>query len=270
MTASSSKLHGWLDNFLPAPVKNDDGSQRIKDFPEQYPATYELNDITVDSDSLTKEAALIRPLLKQTMLESRPLKIVYDANLHGWDAKSFHSKVDGKGAAIVVATYQDMSEKSPDESARERIVGGYNPKGWSSNGGARPSVAAFLFYQNHDDIKKSHTILNFQKLQKVGGGGLACSNDSPDYGISFGPDALVIPLQTASKEAKESLPKQQRGKVATSKLGPYFERGPNDISSLFESNGGSVQLGSLKVLTGIYSSGEEIPYSGAVMDMTSG
>jgi len=250
---SSSALFGWLDNFLPAPIDNTDDSQRRTDFPEQYLATYELNDITLESDvSLTKEAGMIRPLLKQTMLESRALQKVYDAELHGWDPSSFHERVDGKGAAVVVATYQESSG-----SSFSKAVGGYNPKGWSSNGGARPSVAAFLFYEKDHDPSIG-PMRSFQKLQKCGGGGLACANDDPNYGISFGPDALVVPFQG------------QRPRFASSKLGPYFERGPENLSSLFEKSGGGIQLDSLKVLTGVYDDNEEIPYSGAVMDMTSG
>ena len=244
-----SALNGWLDNFLPAPIEKDD-SQRRKDFPEQYPATYELSEIILESDKTSaREIAVVRPLLKQTMLESRPLQKVYDAGLHGWNARNFHNKVDGKGAAVVLATYMERS--SPKVL---RFVGGYNPKGWSSNGGARPSVASFLFYEK----SLENTSIVFQKLQKCGGGGLACANDEPNYGISFGPDALVIPLQG------------QQPRFASSKLGPYFERGPDDISTIFQNSGGSVKLESLVVLTGLYDDGEDIPYSGAVMDMTSG
>lgn len=203
----------------------------------------------------------MRPLLKQTMLESRPLQKVFDAELHGWDPRSFHERVDGKGAAVVIATYQDNSG-----ATLSRVVGGYNPKGWSSNGGARPSVAAFLFYETqHNDIStlsslstRTESTPTFKKLQKCGGGGLACANDDPNLGISFGPDALVIQLQ------------KQRPYFASSKLGPYFEKGPENLSSLFEKSGGCIQLESLKVLTGVYDDNEEIPYSGAVMDMTSG
>lgn len=249
--SSSFILCGWLDNFLPAPIETTDDSQRRRDFPEQYPATYDLNEMKLECDS-RKEATIIRPLLKQTMLESRPLQMVYDAEVDGWDAASFHQKVDGKGAAVVLATYQD-------QSGGMKIVGGYNPKGWSSNGGARPSVAAFLFYQ------KDGSDETIQKLKKVGGGGLACASDDPNYGISFGPDGLVIPLQMSSSDERE---KQGRQLFASSKLGPYFERGPEDLSSLFV-NGG-VQLQSLMIFTGVYSDGEDIPYCGAVMDMTSG
>jgi hypothetical protein len=237
---SSTQLAGWLDNFLPKPMGST-GVDRQRDFPEQYPATYELlNDSTINDKDAT--AKLVRPLLKKTMLEARELQVIYDANRHGWTPQAFHKRVDGRGGAVVIAT-----------TVKGTTVGGYNPKGWSSNGGARPSVAAFLFYTDSNDKASS-----FQKLRKVGGGGLACARDDPNYGIAFGPDGLVIAL------SDNYGPKQ-----ANSKLGPYFERGPDDLSSLFP-NGGSVQLKSLQVLVGIYGKDEEIPYNGAVMDMTSG
>ena len=229
-------LYGWLDNFF-EPSKSTKSSRQLQ-YPEQYPATYELNEIQLESDDQCPEAKLVRPLLKNTQLESRALVPAYDANRVGWSPSSFHSCVDGKGAAIVVATTRD----------NKLVCGGYNPKGWASLGGARPSVAAFLFYAQGRSGK-------FQKLQKVGGGGLACARDDPNFGISFGPDGLVIGLQPG------------RERLAQSKLGPYFERGPEDLTSLF---GGSTELMDLKVLVGEYQPGEEIPYSGGVLDMTSG
>ena len=96
---------------------------------------------------------------------------------------------------------------------------------------------------------------SFEKLE---GGGLACTRDDPDYGISFGPDALVIGLQPGNEN------------LAASKLGPYYEKGPEELPSLFGKAGGVIRLDSLKVYVGKYEPGEEIPYSGAVMDMTSG
>ncbi len=227
-------LFGWLEDFFEPPKSNK--PTRQLQYPEQYPATYERNELQLDEDEKCSEAKLLRPLLKNTQLESRPLEIVYDANRAGWNPTSFHSCVDGKGAAIVVARTQNG-----------QVCGGYNPKGWASLGGARPSVAAFLFYEPSPGT--------FQKLQKVGGGGLACARDDPGFGISFGPDGLVISLQSG------------RDHLAQSKLGPYFECGPQKLSSLF---GGVTELVDLKVLVGKYKQEEEIPYSGGVLDMTSG
>lgn len=231
---TTTKLNGWLENFF-EPPKSTKKTRQVE-YPEQYPATYELNQVEVDADQTCAEARLVRKLLKNTQLECRPLQVVYDANRVGWNPSSFHSCVDGRGAAVVLAKTRDG-----------KFCGGYNPKGWASLGGARPSVAAFLFYESSPE--------RFQKLQKVGGGGLACARDDPGFGISFGPDGLVIGLQPG------------RERLAQSKLGPYFERGPQDLASLF---GGSTELVELKVLVGEYASGEEIPYSGGVLDMTSG
>lgn len=71
----------------------------------------------------------------------------------------------------------------------------------------------------------------------------------------FWPDALVIGLQPG------------RERLSASKLGPYYEKGPEERSSLFGEAGGAIQLDSLKVFVGKYEPGEEI---GAVMNMTSG
>jgi hypothetical protein len=64
-------------------------------FPEQYPATVDEWADPVESD--TKDVALLRPLLKNTNLEFRALKLTYDANRDGWNAATFHKKVDKLG-----------------------------------------------------------------------------------------------------------------------------------------------------------------------------
>ena len=253
---SPTALYGWLDNFLPKPydaeAAEEADAKRRSEYPEQYPATYELLPPSsfLSEDDGDTTLTTVRPLLKQTQLERRSLRVAYDAAVHGWDAPAFHAQVDGCGAAVVLATTTD-----------EQMVGGYNPKGWAGLGGARPSVAAFLFYQKQpspieDDGENNN---EWQKLVKVGGGGLACATDNPDEGIYFGADGLIIPLRAG-----------ERSRVAQSKLGPYFERGPDDQSSIFWAGGGAATLKDLKVIVGIYPDGEEIPYSGGVMDMTSG
>jgi hypothetical protein len=218
-----------LRDFFEPPSTSQ--SSRQVEFPEQYPATYDLNEAIVPDDGDSSDAQLVRPLLKNTQLESRPLQLVYDADRDGWNPSAFHQAVDGRGAAVILA-----------KSEMGSIFGGYNPKGWACLGGARPSVAAFLFYQ---------TKTCFQKLRKVGGGGLACARDDPNFGISLGPDGLVIGLQAGKPQ------------LAQSKLGTYFERGPEEMPSLC---GGATDLVQLKVLVGVYAPGKDIPYSGGVMD----
>jgi hypothetical protein len=281
-----------LEDFFEPPQKTkkkDGGSSsssmttttsREARYPEQYPATYEPNTDVVREDDDLPEATLVRPLLKNTQLQSRPLKLVYscmtttssnnnskDASASSplWNPRSFHSAVDGRGAAVVIAT---ITTDRNGTSTSSRMVGGYNPKGWASLGGARPSVAAFLFYERSvatattiataDTARTGDDVRCFQKLRKVGGGGLACARDDPAFGISFGPDGLVIGLQPSSE------------RTARSKLGTYYERGPDDRSSLFDGGATSAELIGLKVLVGCYEAGEEIPYSGGVLDMTSG
>lgn len=279
-----TSLCGWLDNFLPKPydaeAERQADAERRRQYPEQYPATYELlppsSYLPRDRDDPTGTGTLlaVRPLLKQTQLEGRPLRIAYDANVHGWDGPSFHARVDGCGAAVVLAA-TTTGTKTEDSNAHTKqhvtMVGGYNPKGWAGLGGARPSVAAFLFYQKQpptrdggdDDGREDE--YGWQKLAKVGGGGLACANDDPSGGIYFGPDGLVIPLRSGDSDTASS----SRARVAQSKLGPYFERGPDDLASIFP-GGAACVLEDLKVVVGVYEEGEDIPYSGGVMDMTSG
>jgi hypothetical protein len=255
---SAVQLQGWFDNLFPAPISDSSssaGSDRQLQYPEQYPATYDISDIKVSSDDA--DAKIVRPLLKQTQLEFRRLRVAYNARSQGWNPRAFHRAVDGQGAAIILAKASRISNDNSKE-----WFGGYNPKGWSSLGGARPSVAAFLWYTTTTaatttDTNKGGTSATLQKLRKVGGGGLACAKDDGDTGIWLGADGLVIPLDDGNEPRR-----------AQSKLGTYFERGPENLSSILGT--GAVELSELKVLVGVYEPGEEIPYAGGVLDMTSG
>lgn len=80
------------------------------------------------------DAALVRGALRGTLLDGRRLRVAYSANRDGWSAAAFHRAVDGRGPAVVLA-----------RTTSGALVGGYNPKGWASLGGARPSLDAFLF-----------------------------------------------------------------------------------------------------------------------------
>ena len=215
---------------IPEPVAPTENT-----YPEASAATYELSDVKFPME--LGDAALVRPLMKQTQLEYRRLKVAFDANADGYNAKKFHRKVDGKGAAIVLC------------KAKGKWFGGYNPRGWASLGGSRPSRAAFLFYE------KGGFSGGWQKLRAVGGGGMACGNDLFDNGIFMGAEALVAPLDGANP------------RVVKSRLGTYFEGGPDGRSTLLPIKAVDTNLQELKVLVGVYEDDEDIPNSGGVLDL---
>lgn len=201
-------------------------------YPEGKPATYDL----LPGELGFGPEAVVRPLLKQTQLQNRKLKVVYNAKRDGWDGRAFHQKVDGMGASVVLA------------KVRGQWIGGYNPRGWASLGGARSSVASFLFYQK---------LFGWQKLRVNRSGSMACGRDEFDAGIYFGSDALVIPLNG------------MRGKPrsVTSRLGYFFECGPDNKSTLLPVKGADANADELYVISGVYAPGEDIPNSGGVSEL---
>jgi hypothetical protein len=109
-------------------------------YPEQYPATYEPNTDMVREDDDLPEATVVRPLLKNTQLQSRRLKLVYsctttttmsnnrkDAATSSssllWNPRAFHSAIYGRGAALVIATI--MTDRNGTGSSGRMVVG-YN------------------------------------------------------------------------------------------------------------------------------------------------
>jgi len=117
-------------------------------FPEQYPAVVdEWADPVATDDSDMK---LLRPLLKNTNLEFRGLKLTYSANYDGWSNIAFHKKVDKLGGGLVVCTTTDGL-----------VCGGYNPK------------AGSVMVRREDQSQRSYLFirvvslsyrLNFEKL----------------------------------------------------------------------------------------------------------
>lgn len=198
--------------------------------PEGKPATYDLRP---GGFGFAPET-IVLPLLKQTQLQNRKLKVIYNAKKDGWDARLFHQKVDGKGASVVLA------------KVRGQWIGGYNPRGWASLGGSRPSAASFLFYQK---------LFGWQKLRVARTGGMACGKDEYDTGIYFGSDALVIPLMGRTPRS------------VASRLGYFFESGPDNKSTLLPVKGANLNVDELYIISGVYKPGEDIPNSGGVTDM---
>ncbi|RIA86972.1 hypothetical protein C1645_740464 [Glomus cerebriforme] len=61
-------------------------------------------------------------------------KLLYRSNRDDFDASSFHSDCDNKGATIWIAKIQDSTQ----------LIGGYNPLDWNGNGVKR-TADSFLF-----------------------------------------------------------------------------------------------------------------------------
>ena len=237
-------LSGWLDAFLPAPMSDEEfEADRRSRWPEQYAAPLDARAEPVDGDDAL--LARIRPLLARTQLETRPLAVAYDAAEHGWSTTAFHDAVDCRGAALVFCRTEDGAE-----------VGAYNPKGWASMGNARPSPAAFLF-----NLEKGARKVRAESYM----GCNSISSDSPDRGINFGVEALCVNLRPDERDGDGG---ERR---AYSKLGAYFRRDDNGgAGEALWGGAGPARLAELKVYTGVYEEGEDFPYAGAVMDMTSG
>lgn len=221
--------------FFGKPEESPLGLKRFgkKRFPEQYPAVLDEWADPVATDST--DMARVRPVLKNTNLEQRALRLTYDANKMGWSAEKFHQAVYKQGGALVVVTTRSGV-----------LAGGYNPKGWVGYGENRGSIAAFLFKQ----MNSGSSGPKFTKLRKVGGAGMA-QMDNPECGPCFGADSLVIPLS------------RDNPKLARSKLGSYYERFADGTNSVFGKDMASVQLTDLKVYHGVYAEGEYVPFTDA-------
>ena len=113
--------------------------------------------------------------------------------------------------------------------------------------GGRSSVASFLFYQKFP--------FSWQKLRVQRTGGMACGRDEFDAGVYFGADGLVIPLNG------------DRPRLVTSRLGFFFECGPENRSTLLPTKGADAQADELYVVSGVYAKGEIIPNSGGVSEL---
>jgi hypothetical protein len=223
--------------FLPDPEEMGMSRMTIDSAPEQYYCTKDRWALPVEDDD--EIVRLFRPALAQTRFEKRSLKLCYDAERDGWNADTFHEKVDKQGPCVVFCRTDSGG-----------VFGGYNPKGWVSYGEFRGSLAAFLFVWPDGDVAK-----NPLKLSKVGGAGLAQVDDGS--GPKFGMTDLAIPL------GFKTLPGTVSGKRVYSKLGSYYERMPGGENSLLPGFKGEDMLSELKVYQGVYGPDEYIPFTDA-------
>uniref|UniRef100_A0A7S1J6J5 TLDc domain-containing protein n=1 Tax=Eutreptiella gymnastica TaxID=73025 RepID=A0A7S1J6J5_9EUGL len=193
---------GWVFGKKALEDQNPAGLARmnVEEWPDSYPPTTTEFAELLDTDE--GELTAIRPLLKQTMIERIPLACIYDAEVDGWSASAFHSKVDGQGASVLVC-----------KSAFGAVFGGYNPKGWLGYGDQRDAISAFLFTWPDGNLSQPG-----MKLPKIGGGAMAILDD-PGKGPKFGPDGLQVSLE---------------GRLAKSRLGTYYAGREDGSRSLFD------------------------------------
>ena len=153
----SGKAEGWESIFAgffsslgASPEQMGMGRFDRNKFPELFPAT--LTEFAAPVDGDDADVVLFRPLLARTSLETRPLRLAFDADRDGWDARSFHQQVDRLGPGVVLARTEGGA-----------VLGGYNPKGWVGLGEYRGSLAAFLYTWPDGDTRQRAI-----KLRKVG------------------------------------------------------------------------------------------------------
>ena len=85
--------------------------------------------------------------------------------MHGWKAKDFHDRCNGKGATLVVV-----------KTDKGRIFGGYTSVSWESAGGVyKDDKSAFLFSVNNNRkypiTDSTKAIKNYTSYGPLFGGG---------------------------------------------------------------------------------------------------
>mmetsp|Transcript_28838 Transcript_28838/g.112341 ORF Transcript_28838/g.112341 Transcript_28838/m.112341 type:complete len:94 (+) Transcript_28838:734-1015(+) len=84
--------------------------------------------------------------------------------------------------------------------------------------------------------------------------------DDPETGPKFGADGLVVMLMSPFQTELDG-----SEKIASSKLGTFYEVRPDGVRHLFsKAEGKKTKLVSLRAYFGVYEEGEEIPFDDAV------
>jgi len=104
---------------------------------------------------------------------SKRFEVLYDAKVHGYSTATFHQKCDNIDGTVTLVTLQNGAK-----------FGGYNPSGWTSEGGVYKNIPnTFLF--SLTDGKESGP----QKWQcKDQGSAIRCH---PGYGPTFGGGNII-------------------------------------------------------------------------------
>ena len=233
-----SKIFGWA---MPKPQQVGLSRYTEDSLPENYPATKKEWAVLTEYDK-DEDMQLIRPLLARTNLVDRKLKLAFYSKRDGLSKEKFHSKVDGKGPAVVLLRTKDGV-----------TCGGYNPCGWVNLGESRGSIAAFLFLITEEGQGMGPDD-KYIKLQKIGGAGMAQMDNGG--GPSFGAEGLSIPFEKTAKPYGLGL--------VRSKLGLYYENLPGGERTLLGKKQFEAEIEEFKVFVGDWSDYDRIPYSGAM------
>lgn len=226
-----TRLFGWA---MPKPEQVGLNRYDRQSLPENYPAEKKRLAELLPSDN-SENLKLIRPLLAQTNLETRKLTLTYSSKKQGFNAKNFHTAVDGKGPAVVLCK----------SALTGTLYGGYNPTGWINLGESRGNIAAFLYVFQGDGEGRIAT-----KLAKIAGASFAQLDDGG--GPRFGSEGLHIPLQRGNE------------KLCRIKLGLYYERMPDGSNTFLPARSMQDELEYFEVYTGVYAKDEMVPYAGAM------
>ena len=266
--AEGDYIENMFTTFFGKPVEGEvAGLARTAGAPDTYPATKTEFADPVEGDDV--EMARLRPMLKNTNLETLRLRLAYDASRNGWSAASFHEKIDKQGPCLVVC-----------ETIGGAFCGGYAAKGFAGYGEYRGSLGAFLFTWPTPDAAEP------TKLQKIGGAGLA-TIDEPETGPRFGADGLCVFMNPGAERVATSKvrasgrvepwsrPGTHRSQLAPpfltvpaprAQLGPYYEAMPDGTRHVFTpgEDPKATELTALRVYVGVWPEGERIPYDGAI------
>ena len=165
-------------------------------------------------------------LLANTVIDGEALTIAYDAREHGWTAKAFHERVDGKGPTLIMG-----------KTVKGGRFAGYNPLGYFSVEDYRDCPSAFLCV-----FKDEQAFLNGDPsgMEIVPNVGSPAIFDFGAQGPTFGVDGLRIPLGNAPRNGSsyagvgDATTSYGSSKKCISRLGSHYASTRSDgITNVF-------------------------------------
>ena len=207
---------GFLENILKAVTPKDANEiQKEKEMKR-------LKLIKTSPKGFMKSA---HRLLANTVIDGEELVLAYDATRDGWNASSFHERVDGKGPTLIFG-----------KTAKNARFAAYNPLGYFSVEDYRDCPAAFLCVFKNEQSFLNGDANGMEILPNVGSPAIF---DFGAQGPSFGPDGLRIPLGSAPANGSsyagigESTTSYGSSKKCISRLGSHYAGRSDGVTSVF-------------------------------------